>query len=177
MNKFPLKYYIVILLAIAILAGTFALAVNRGWLKQPQNAQTENLPSNSQQNKDSGQFSSEPSSLSVNNLDNAKLPANMPANLPWEKNAEILQNYEVTNPVTGQRQSTRVYVSKKTLAENLSVYKKYLESNGWAQTAPPMDTDNLKALSADKNGGHLDIIISYNTTTKQNTVNVSFTSK
>ncbi len=110
------------------------------------------------------------------NIDSAKLPANMPADLPFEKDARIVGNHEVTDSKTGNYQSDRSYVTAKTIQENLTIYKSYLEKNGW-KILNTLDQPNYKMLSAENNFGHLDIMLNYSSGTKDNLVSVYYTYK
>lgn len=79
----------------------------------------------------------------------------MPANLPFETGAQILQNFEVTDPATGKTQSTRVYVSKKTIEADYASYQKYLKDNSWTVVSS-IDQPTIKNLSATKDAARLD---------------------
>ncbi len=89
----------------------------------------------------------------------AKVPPGLPANLPWEKGATILQNFTAKDPVSGKTQSTREYVSAKSLDDNFSVYQKYLKDNGWTVVSG-ISQPTIKNLSAAKAGARLDVTIS-----------------
>jgi len=110
--------------------------------------------------------------VDVNPVESKTLPANLPTDLPWESGAEILQNFEATNKDTGQYQATRVYVSKKTLDQNMTIYKDYLTSHGWV-IAGVIDQKEIKSLFATKDKEHLDIVLSHNGD-GVDTVNVSY---
>src|SRR4051812_33086579 len=60
-----------------------------------------------------------------------QLPKAFPADLPLEKNARVLENFETKDQATGKVLSTRVYVSAKTLDENWAAYQKYAKDEGW----------------------------------------------
>jgi hypothetical protein len=104
-------------------------------------------------------------------VDNSKLPSQLPGNVPWEQGAAIRQNFEATNPSTGQFQATREYVSKKSLADNATIYKKYLEANSW-EIKGTVDQPAVKNFYAVKENSRFDITISQ--TADGIIVNVSF---
>jgi hypothetical protein len=102
----------------------------------------------------------------------SQIPKALPANLPFEQGAQILQNFEVKDPSTGKTQSTRVYVSKKTLSGSFAIYQNYLKDNGWTITSS-IDQAAVKNLAATKDSARLDITIAADPSGK-NTVNVSY---
>jgi hypothetical protein len=102
----------------------------------------------------------------------ADVPQGLPNNIPWESGAAVLQNFTAKDPSTGKTQSTRVYVSGKTLDANFSIYQKYLQDNGWTVSST-VNQPAVKNLSATKSGARLDITIAKNAQ-GQVTVNVSY---
>lgn len=102
----------------------------------------------------------------------AQVPPGLPNNLPWEKGAVVLQNFTVKDPVTGKTQSTRVYVSAKTLDNNFTIYQNYLQQNGWTVVSS-INQPTVKNLSAAKAGARLDITIAKDSKGRI-TVNVSY---
>lgn len=101
-----------------------------------------------------------------------QVPKAMPANLPFETGVQILQNFEITDPATGKTQSTRVYVSKKTIEADYASYQKYLKDNSWTITSG-IDQPTIKNLSATKDAARLDITFAKDPN-GQVTVNVSY---
>ena len=104
---------------------------------------------------------STPTMSQVASVPAAQVPPGMPANLPWEKGATVLQNFTVKDPATGKTQSTRAYVSSKSLDSNFAAYQAYLKKNGWTVVSS-IDQPAIKNVSATKSGARLDIIIAKN---------------
>jgi hypothetical protein len=104
-------------------------------------------------------------------VSSSQVPSGLPANIPWEQGVQIIQNFTSKDPSTGKTQSTRIYVSGKTLAQNFSIYQKYLSDNGWTLTNS-VDQPTIKNLDASKGSVRLDITIAQGDK-KQVTVNVS----
>jgi hypothetical protein len=102
-----------------------------------------------------------------------KVPTKFPADIPIEARAKITQNYNAESP-DGQFQATRVFVSTKTLAENLSIYQSYLKTKGW-DLKSTVDQDNYKMLYATKNNTQLQINLNENPTSKTKTVSITYT--
>jgi hypothetical protein len=69
--------------------------------------------------------------ITINQVDNSKLPDGFPKDIPLEKNAEILQNYNAD--LEGRVQATRSFLSKENIQKNFQFYYNYLNSqkNGW----------------------------------------------
>ncbi len=76
----------------------------------------------------------------------SELPPRFPAGIPLEKDAEILQNTYTTSDIGGF-QSVRVFITKKSLAENLNLYKQYFNDNHWTIESS-IDQPSLKSISA-----------------------------
>lgn len=108
----------------------------------------------------------------ISPVDQAALPPHMPQNLPLEQDALVLQNYESKNDQTGRQQSTRAYVSAKTPEENLEIYRRYLTDSGWSEPAS-FNQQDLKSLSADKDGDHLDAIFARDAASGRSTVTIT----
>lgn len=102
-----------------------------------------------------------------------KLPDKFPVNVPVEDGAEISQNYNASTK-DGSVQATREFVTNKTLAENLTIYKKYLQDNGWIVSAT-VDTETYKMVAGSKEKQELQISIGENTASKVKTVSISLT--
>lgn len=116
------------------------------------------------------------SRFQTRSVDSAKLPANLPADLPLEKDARIVGNHEVADAESGTVQSDRSYATRKTLAENFTIYKSYLDKNGW-EILTILDQPDYKMLSAKDAVGRLDIMFNYRTGTPDNLVSVYYTYK
>lgn len=99
------------------------------------------------------------------------LPDDMPRNLPFEEGAVVLQNYSVTT-TDSRKQSTRSYLSKKSLAQNYKIYSDYLKANQWKVVAS-LDQPKLKILSATQAGIDLKIDITEDSETAKVQVTVS----
>ena len=114
--------------------------------------------------------------VDVTNLDENKLPVGIPKDLPMEENAQILQNYEAKEQDSNNLQSTRQYISQKSLQENFDLYKKYLEDNNWV-ILTATDMDDLKGIMAKNNSGEImDITFSKNQITDEITVDITLSS-
>lgn len=121
---------------------------------------------------ESRQPSTGSSSVAVSPVPSAEVPQGLPDSIPWESGATILQNFTTKDSATGKTQSTRVYVSSKTLDANFTIYQKYLQDNGWTINTS-VNQPAVKNLSAAKSGARLDITIAKNIQGKT-TVNVSY---
>lgn len=82
-------------------------------------------------------------------------PEGFPINLPIEPDAQITQNFNVTTP-DGRTQSTRGYVSAKSLADSYKIFSEYFKKEGWIITAE-VDQPKLKVLSATAGGQNIKI--------------------
>lgn len=98
------------------------------------------------------------SALNKRDLSPETMPVALPQDLPWEFGAQITQNYTFTTP-DGVTQSTRSYISDRSLAENYKLYSEYLKTNTWNINAT-IDNPSQKILSASKNGFIIKIDIS-----------------
>src|SRR5574340_549763 len=112
--------------------------------------------------------------LAMSQVSNNQLPELLPKNLPVEKGAEVLENYEFSDASTGQRQSTRSYATKKSPEENVEIYKKYLLDNQWSAVSVA-DGNNQNILTASKGGGSIIIVVRNNAADSPDTVSVSVT--
>lgn len=101
------------------------------------------------------------------------LPKGLPENLPLEKNARITQNFTATAK-DGTFQATRGYETAKTLSENLSVYTKYLQDNGW-DVSSTINNANYKKVSGSKGMSNLQVSMSENIGKKVKTVTIFLT--
>lgn len=104
-------------------------------------------------------------------IDRNQAPTGFPKELPIESGAVIVQNYEAQAP-TGQHQATRVFESKKTVAQNYKLYLDYLTKNGW-QIKAKTESPALSSIFAVKADGFLTINISKNAITNSVTVDLS----
>lgn len=100
-----------------------------------------------------------------------QVPDQFPENVPIEAGAAITQNYNVKD-VDGSTQATRAFISKNTMAANLSLYKAWLTANNWEINAT-VDTPAYKMISGTKPKQELQVSISENVANKEITVTVS----
>jgi len=98
-------------------------------------------------------------------------PSGFPASVSIEKGATITQNYEA-DTTDGRHQSTRVFESSKTVAQNYKIYMDSLSQNGWT-IKNKLQTDNLASIFASKQGFDLSVTISKNSITGKVTVSLS----
>jgi hypothetical protein len=163
----PKKYLIILLLVVLVI---IILILPKQWA-------TKKLPASQPANKtatttEAGVKANVPSLVPVTTLAPAQVPKAMPSNLPFEKGAQILQNFEIKDPTTGKTQSTRAYISGKTIDQNFTLYQKYLKDNGWTVTSS-LSQPAINNLSATKAGARLDITIAKDAK-GQVTVSVSY---
>ncbi len=106
----------------------------------------------------------------------SKYPDYIPKNIPWEKDAAILDNYEF--PAKTGTQYSRKYLSQKTLEENVAIYQKYLEDNKWKIVTDTNQADfKMFAATRPDLSGRLVITIAKSQVLGRITVEVSFIKK
>ena len=110
--------------------------------------------------------------VEVTAIDPTKLPQGLPSDLPMESGAQVLQNFEAKDPVSGKTQASRAYVSKKTLDEVFASYQSYLQKNGWSVQST-INQPGLKNISALKDNTRLSVTIAKDAEGR-NTVNVGY---
>ncbi len=103
-----------------------------------------------------------------------KLPDNFPKDIPLEKGAKVLQNYQKTSS-DGSVQLVREFVTSKTIADNLQTYQDYMDNNGWKRSAGMIDQPKFKSFSATKDNVLLQVTIQENTSTRQIIVGIYVT--
>lgn len=113
-----------------------------------------------------------PAQVEKTNIDFSKTPEKFPKDVPIEAGAKITQNFNATTP-TGQFQATRVFETKKSLADNLTLYSNFLKKNNWTIKST-IDNSNYKMVIASLDKKNLTIAIDENKTTKIKTVNISY---
>lgn len=79
-----------------------------------------------------------------------KLPEILPKDLPMEKDAVILENYQVETK-DGKVQGTRKFLSLKSVKENYAVYQKYLENNKWKILELKNEIDSVSIMATKPN--------------------------
>ncbi len=99
-------------------------------------------------------------------------PEAFPADIPIEKGAKILQNFNATAE-NGLFQASRVFETAKSPADNFKIYSDYIQNNGW-KLVTSVNQEKLKVLSAQKGKGNLQISIGQNVTTKVNSVSITY---
>lgn len=109
--------------------------------------------------------------VTISPVEAQNLPEKFPANFPLEKDVPINANYNAE--ASGSFQSTRQFISKKTLAENYKLYTDYLKKDGWTITAT-LDTEDVKSIFAQKGRVSITITMNKNSMSGENTVDISF---
>ncbi len=71
--------------------------------------------------------------LPVTEVDHSRLPERFPADIPLESGAVIVYNFNLVN-AAGMYQSTRQFVSKKTIKQNFDFYQDALKKAGYSIT-------------------------------------------
>ena len=90
-----------------------------------------------------------------------KLPTGLPQDIPVEMSEPPIKNGLFYFKRTEEIHSTRIYYSKKTLEENLSIFEKYLKNNKW-NILSKIDNPTSKYLLAQKNKNEGVLIININ---------------
>ena len=85
------------------------------------------------------------------------LPSGFPSDIPIEVGATITQNYSTTNPL-GQPIAVREFVSKSSMAANLTLYKTSLAASGWTITNT-VDASDQKIIDATKGNNNVRVRI------------------
>lgn len=108
-------------------------------------------------------------------VDHSKLPDKFPADIPIEQGATVTQNYNSTIG-DGLFQATRVFETKKSLAENFKLYQDVLTKNGYIiGVNDTVDQPSAKAISARKGNTQVQITIEENQVSHIRTINISVT--
>lgn len=131
------------------------------------------LAKNKLGNKGGSDRSNQPASVNKVNVDFSKDPENFPSSIPIEAGAQVTQNYNAAAP-SGQYQATKTFVTKASLAENLSLYTNYLKSNGWTVEGT-VDESNYKSVAGKKDNEKIQVNIDENKTSKVKTVSIIYT--
>lgn len=114
-----------------------------------------------------------PSQQKKTELPVSQTPAKFPAEVPIEKGAKILQNYNISD--ADSLQATRVFETTKSLDENFNLYKEFFTKNGWT-IINTLNQPQLKVISATKEDFHAQVTIAENAK-KVKTVDLSFTQR
>lgn len=156
------KKNVIVLLVLILLVVIIVVVAGSGSKKQPAVTQT---PTTTTKTPPAPAVQTDVKAVAPDSV-----PSQLPANIPWEPGAQILQNFEAKDPATGKTQSTRVYVSAKTLDANFTIYQKFFSDNGWTVSST-IDQPTIKNFSATKNGSSMSVTIA--SSNGKNTVNVS----
>lgn len=113
-----------------------------------------------------------PSKITKSEVADDKLPSKMPANIPQETGAQVMDNFTAVND-EGLYQATREFETAKSLAENLTLYTNYLKNNDW-DILSTIDKPSFKSVVGSRGADRLQITISENSSTKIKTVTISF---
>ncbi len=106
-------------------------------------------------------------------VDSSEAPEKFPSDIPIEAGARITQNYNATT-ADGRFQATREFESTKTLAENLTLYRNYMTSEGW-EVRSTVDQENYKMLFGVKDNTNLQISMDFNSELETRRVTIFFT--
>lgn len=111
MNKQKVKYLVIILVIILL-----GILIGKFWFRRAEPGKT-----------------NQTEKITRVQVSEQQLPERFPTNFPLEPQAQIVQNENVKIDNAGELvlQGRRQYVSAKSLAENLSLYKQYLKDNNW----------------------------------------------
>ena len=106
-------------------------------------------------------------------VDPSKLPEKFPADMPMEAGATVTQNYNATGP-DGGIQASRAFITAKTLAENITIYRNYLTKAGY-DVKEILNRDNIKVLYGVKGNTSITVAVNENSVNKEKVVNISYT--
>jgi hypothetical protein len=115
-----------------------------------------------------------PFAVEKKDLPLTELPKGFPKELPAEKGATILSNYQAVT-TDGRVQSTRVLTTKQTLEQVRNVYREFFKANGWAEVSVQTTDANTYTASLRKKDDVVMIVARNNTATKERTVEISLT--
>ncbi len=102
-----------------------------------------------------------------------KLPNKFPVDIPVEGDVRVIQNFNATE-LDGRYNATREFESKKTLAQNLSIYTKYLKDNNWDIKAT-IDEPDMKMVMGKKGLQQLQITAAIDPITNLNIITLNLT--
>lgn len=102
-----------------------------------------------------------------------QLPEALPANLPQEENTTVVDNYTVPLE-NGREEGARLYVTNKTVDENVTIYNDFLKSDGWSEISNK-SFDNLKIITGSKGEERILVNISQTEDGQTSTVSVYVT--
>lgn len=157
MKKVFVFLLILILIGVAVTAYFYYL--------NPRQTTDSDNQNNSSQN--AGGFSSK------QEVEPTKNPEKFPTDVPIESGARITQNYNAST-TDGRFQATKEFQTNKTLAENLTIYRSYLESNGW-EIRSTVDQENYKMIFGVKGNADLQVSMDYNSEQDMRKVTIFYT--
>ena len=115
--------------SVIIVVGIVVLAVLGLWvLSGGQKGKMSDSKTNSAANSQNQQ-APQIQEVKVTDVKKEQVPSDYFKGFPMETGAEVLTNN--TSASAEGTQSTRKFVSKKTLADNYKLYTNYLKTNGW----------------------------------------------
>ena len=117
--------------------------------------------------------STPPLEVTKQDLASSQLPELMPADMPMEQGAAVVQNYNATAN-DGRQQATRTFETAQTLDANFKTYTDYAKNNGWT-LGTGVDQKNIKVVTATKGDLSLVVTISQNSGTQVRSVNITVT--
>jgi len=94
-------------------------------------------------------------------VDAGILPEGFPADFPKQGDELVLQNH-VTTVGGGKVQATRQIQSTKSLNENYTLYKNYLEKNNWSFQYLDAASDSVHTIFATAKGKEMNVVMSRN---------------
>lgn len=111
--------------------------------------------------------------VQITQVDKGILPDKFPANLPTEASAVVTNNFNALEG-DGRFNATREFESKKTLAQNITIYTKYLKDNGWT-ISNSLDQSNVKMVAGKKDNQLLQISAALDPNNKVNVITMTLT--
>ncbi|MBL8030206.1 MAG: hypothetical protein JNN11_03085 [Candidatus Doudnabacteria bacterium] len=158
--------------SVIVVLSLVALAVLGLWaMKKDSKTQTEQPSQQTAQTNEEGPKNVLP--FKETDVPAQTLPEGFVVGFPLEANAVVLNNTSANTAVG--LQSSRMFVSKKSVEENYKIYSDYLTKNKWKVLASVNDT-SLKSISAESpKRERLDLAISKNSVSGQVQVDIVFT--
>lgn len=140
------KNVVVVILLVAITAAGF-ISYQKGWLfnKQVKDRNVFDLPPAT--STPVSRFI-EANPPKVTKFEGKTIPTGFPADLVFEKDATVLENYKVEK--FGVVEFNRKYISKKTMEQNLALFKNYFEKN-WSNASVDSQNPNMVRISSRTN--------------------------
>ena len=108
----------------------------------------------------------------VSRVPDSVTPTAIPTDLPMEAGAKIIQNSDIKNGSSSQKQSVREYVLSGSLEDAYKAYQAYFIKNKWSITSQ-YDGTSTKYLAAKQNLLNMSVVFGTNSITHENTANVT----